>query len=108
MNLALRVLSSLTIRRNARELASSLGVRVESVRNIISVLKSLGLIKGRGEYIITELGRIVLEHNIRRNDESMRLEEAIKKVRDSRGYVADRGDLEDERDRGLLEVIVLE
>jgi len=108
VNLALRVLSSLTTRKNVRELALSLGARVESIRNVISVLKSLGLVEGKGEYVITELGRIVLEHNIGRDDELVRLKEIIRKARNSEGYIADREELEEEKNRSLLEVVVLE
>ena len=108
MNLALKILSSLTTRRNIRELALSLGARVESIRNVISVLKSLGLVEGKREYIITELGRLVLEHNIRNDDELARLRRIIERVRESGGYVADRDEIEEERNRSLLEVVVLE
>jgi len=108
MSLALKVLSSLITRKSARELALSLGVRVGSIRNVLSVLKSLGLVEGRGRYVITPLGRMVLRHNAGGDNELNRLREIIEKIRDYNGYVADREEFEDERNRDLLKAVVLE
>jgi len=107
MNLALRILSSLTVSRTTNDLALCLGARVETVRNIISILKALGLVRGKGRYVITDLGKIVLERAVGKEDIN-ELKRIIERVRESEGYISDKKELEEEKNRDLLEVVVIE